>query len=429
MAHLSPSSSSADGAPAGEGSLRIVGARLAEDPGRGEVDIVIGGGRIRAVTSRGPGGPGGDAAGPVLDAGGRLALPGLVDIHVHGAGGADVLDGTTEALRTISRALARTGTTAFVAATAPRDDGGGHGHLRAAARLAGRPLDGATLLGVHLEGPFIDPGTRGGLPAGAVDEPSPGALDALLEAADGALRIMTVAPEVPGVLPLVEELGRLGVVPSLGHSSAGLEEVEAGFDAGIRHVTHLFNAMAGFHHRAPGPLPAIHGREDVTAEIIADGVHVDPRAVAWAYRLLGRERLACVSDGVRAVGLPDGRYRYGGRPFEARDGAARYPDGTLIGTAVGMAEILRRFRSFTGCGLRAAVDACSRIPARIVGLGDRKGSLGAGMDGDVVLLDEGADVSGEEDRGGGEPWAVVVGGRIVFRRDGSDPVGRAGPSA
>lgn len=426
MAHHSPS---ADAVPAGEDSLRIVGARLAEDPGRPEVDIVIAGGRIRAVTARDAGGPPEEGAGPVLDAGGRLALPGLIDIHVHGGGGADVLDGTPTALRTISRALARTGTTAFVAATASRDGYGGHAHLRAAGRLAGRPLDGATLLGVHLEGPFIDPGSRGGLPAGAVDDPSPGALDALLEATDGALRIMTVAPEVPGVLPVVEALDRLGVVPSLGHSSAGLEEAEAGFDAGIRHVTHLFNAMAGFHHRAPGPLPAIHGRDDVTAEIIADGVHVDPRTVAWAYRLLGRERLACITDGVRAVGLPDGRYRYGGRPFEARDGAARYPDGTLIGTAVGMVEILRRFRSFTGCDLPAAVDACSRVPARIVGLGHRKGSLEVGKDGDVVLLDRVPDVSREEDRGGGAPWAVVVGGRIVYRREGSDPAGDARASA
>ncbi|MBC7188195.1 MAG: N-acetylglucosamine-6-phosphate deacetylase [Calditrichaeota bacterium] len=340
----------------------------------------------------------------ILEAEGRVVAPGFIDVHIQGAGGADVLDGTKDALRTIARTLPQFGTTSFLATTAFHFDKANH-HLEVAANLAGKDLGGANLLGIHLEGPFINPDKRGGMSPTCIGPPSSRTLADILQLTGDALKMMTIAPELDGAIPLVDELLAKGVVPAFGHSAATYEQAAMGFGAGIRHVTHLFNAMAPFHHREPGPLPAIAETGGVTVQLIADGVHVHPAAVRLAWRLFGPRGIVCITDGIQALGLPEGRYVYNGREYEARDGIARYLDGTLIGTAMGLNSLVRRLQVFTCCSLAQAIDTVSANPARLLGLAG-KGELAVGADADLVLLEEGLAV-----------WATIVGGKIRHRRD------------
>lgn len=341
---------------------------------------------------------------PVLDAGGRTLIPGLIDLHIHGAGGADVRDGTPDALRTMSVALARMGTTSFVGTT-PTQPHLQDRHLEAAAPLVGAALGGARLLGLYLEGPFANTEKRGGLPAASLYPPATGALERILELCRGTLRVMTVAPELPGALGVIERLAAAGVVPAFGHSNASYEQTRDGIAAGIRHVTHLFNAMAPLHHRAPGPLPALLDAEHVTVELIADDVHLSRQVTRFAARIFGPERCACITDAMPPAGLPDGRYRFAGLECEARDGVARYPDGTLIGTAIPLLEIVRRFQTYTGASFARAVHSATRVPARILGIEHRTGSIESGKDADLVLLDP-----------DGTVWATLVAGEVVYRK-------------
>jgi N-acetylglucosamine-6-phosphate deacetylase len=364
--------------------------------GSPRVDVLLRDGRIGEVGAVEPP-PGVE----VLDAGGRMLAPGLIDIHIHGAGGADVLDATPEALRTMSAALARLGTTSFVA-TSVMTPAEGSPQLEATAAQVGRELGGARLLGLYLEGPFINVERRGGIQPPSIWAPSREGLDEILARTDGALRLMTVAPEVPGALEVIERLRGAGVMPAFGHSAASYEETRAGIEAGIGHVTHLFNAMNSLHHRAPGPLPAILEAGTIPVEIISDDVHVRRPVVRLAEKLFGSDRVLCVTDAMRTAGLAEGRYNYGGRDFESRGGAARYLDGTLIGTSIPLLEVVRRFRDFTGCPVREAIEAATVRPARELGLDGRVGSLAPGADADLLLLEDDLSL-----------WKVLVGGKVV----------------
>lgn len=384
-----------------QNSLRLKNCRLYDAPENAPpVDVWIRDGRIVALDAPPPDPDGVE----VLDAGGRTLIPGLIDLHIHGSGGADVRDGTPEALRTMSAALARMGTTSFVG-TAVMQPSRGDEHLTAVARCTGTDLGGARLLGLYLEGPFANPEKRGGIPAEALYPPTPADVDRVLDLAGGALRIMTVAPEIPGALSVIERLVGEGVIPAFGHSAATYEQTRDGIAAGIRHTTHLFNAMVGLHHRAPGPLPALLEAEHVTVELISDDVHVNRHVARFAARIFGPDRCVTVTDAMPPTGLPDGRYSFCGLECEARGGVARYLDGTLIGTAIPLLEVVRRFGEYTGASLADAVECATRIPARILGIDDRTGSIEAGKDADLVLLD--ADFS---------VWATVVGGRVAYRK-------------
>lgn len=385
----------------------LVNCRLA-DPGGEPVDVLLDGGHIAAI---GPGLDGSNAH--RLDTAGRRLVPGFIDLHVHGAGGADILDGTPEAVATMSRTLARFGTTAFVGTTVPRPATGNR-HLANAAALVGRPLGGARLLGLYLEGPFINADKRGGLLPEGIAPPSTDMLDELLDLCAGTLRLMTVAPELAGACRIIERLVSQGVVAAFGHSNATAAETRDGIAAGISHVTHLYNAMPSLHHRAPGPLLEIFETPEVTVELISDGVHVDGRLIGWTWRTLGPERCMTVTDGMSATGLPDGEYVFNGRGGSARGGCVRYADGTLIGSALPLAEVVRRFHRFAGCSLAAAVDAASRIPATRLGARGRSGVLAEGEPADLVVLDE-----------DGAVWATVVGGEVVYRRDEDEMDARA----
>lgn len=341
-----------------------------------------------------------------LDAGGRLLAPGFIDVHIQGAGGADVLDATPEALATIAKTCARCGVTSYLATTVYKPDQDNR-HLEVVSECIGHDLGGARLRGTHLEGPFISPKKRGMIQPNCLTNPSPSALDAILSKTGDSLAMMTAAPELSGGLDLVRALVDRGVVASLGHTSATYEETLGGFDAGINHVTHLFNAMPSLHHRDPGPLGAIFERPDVTVQVIADGVHLHPSVVRLVFAAVGPGRFVTITDGMQALGLPDGHYTYNDIPYEARDGAARYKDGTLIGTAVGLNRILARLVQFTGCSTATAIRTVTENAAAVLGLDGRTGSIKVGYDADLVLLEEDLSVH-----------TTIVAGRVIYQNNG-----------
>jgi len=339
-----------------------------------------------------------------LDAQGRILAPGFIDVHIQGAGGADILDASPEALEAISRTCARFGTTGFLATTVfkPSQD---NRHIALAAEYTNRYLGGANLLGIHLEGPFISIEKKGMILPECICPSSEQIIDEIQEITKGHLSMMTIAPELPGNLGIIQSLVDSGVIASFGHSNATYEQALDGFDAGISHVTHLFNAMPSIHHRNPGPLMAIFETENVTAQVITDGVHIHPSVLNFAYEKLGPDRTIPITDGMQAIGLGDGMFIYNGIEYESKAGAARYKDGTLIGTSLGLSQMLEKFIAFTNCPLETAIRMATQNTAKLLGLENKKGSIALGKDADLILLDDNLSVH-----------TTIVGGKIVFRK-------------
>lgn len=363
------------------------------------VDIFIEGKTISSITC------GEDRHGvDQIDAGGRVAVPGFIDVHIQGAGGADILDGTEEALQTISETLAKTGTTGFLGTTVVKPEEN-NAHLKFGKNFVGQGLQGAIMLGFHLEGPFINVKKKGGLSEKCIYDSSPEKLDEILGITGNTLKMMTIAPELPGNLNIIKSLVNNDVIAAFAHSDATYEETIRGFEAGINHVTHLFNAMPPLHHRNPGPLTAIFEHNEITAQIISDGHHIHPHIINLIYRIIGGDRCICITDGVQGMGLPEGRYIYNGKEYESNNGAARYLDGTLIGSTMTLGNIAVKFMEFTGCSFETAINTVTGIPAKLLGIDDKKGSLESGKDADIVLLDSDYSV-----------WSTFVEGTQVYLR-------------
>lgn len=325
-----------------------------------------------------------------------VIAPGLIDLHVHGYGGSGPLDD----LRGMARALARAGTTAFQPTLFPAEPGilGEQCEALWRARAAagdrtGPP--GARVLGLHLEGPFVNPRAAGALPRGALSDPSPAALRAILGPSGGdgrGVRTMTLAPELSGARELIAELGRSGVRASLGHSLASAEEARAALGAGASAVTHLYNAMTPFHHRAAGLVGVALTAGELGVEIIGDLVHVGPEAFELALRARGVDGLCLVSDALAGAGTGCERFHAGGREHLAREGAFFHAPGqvggepTLAGSACSQLEMVRRLVGRGVLGVAEALALASSAPARALGLGGELGALRPGGPADLVVL-------------------------------------------
>jgi N-acetylglucosamine-6-phosphate deacetylase len=312
-----------------------------------------------------------------------VAAPGFVDIQVNGFGGVDFLDADTDGYRRAGEALLETGVTGYLPAfiTAPEEQ------LRQALQEVPLRTDGGPrILGVHLEGPFLAPKRLGTHPPLARRDPDPALLERLLDS--GRIRMVTLAPELPGADALVDLLLRRGVTVSLGHSDATAAEATAAFDAGVRTVTHLFNAMRPFGHRDPGIAGAALARPDVVVQIILDGNHLAPETARLVWNAAAG-RVALVTDAVAGAGLQDGSYSLGGFEVKIRDGVARGPNGELAGSSLTMIEAVRNLHSL-GVPLASALEAASSVPARVVG----EPSLGLvpGAPADVVVVDDGLNI-------------------------------------
>jgi len=380
--------------------MLIKNCRVYSRPNETPVDIRITGRRIDRI------GPElSTTDGEVLDAGGRLVTPGFLDVHIHGAAGVEVIRAGEPEIATMTRELARMGTTSFLATPVVIPDQVDQ-YLPPWRRAVGQDLPGARILGLHLEGPFVNPEKLGGMQPDWCIAPTGEAFDRLLDLADGTMKMMTIAPETAPDFPVIQRLLKAGVVPALGHTLATYQQTREYFDQGIAHVTHLYNAMAGLHHREPGPLLAILESDHVTAQIICDGRHVSPDVIRWTYEQIGGERCVCITDGMEAMGRPEGRYTYNGVEYESRDGSAYYLNGTLIGTALPLAQMALNFHRFTGCDLETAVNAGTRNPARVLGIEDHKGSLEPGKDADIVIFDADDSV-----------WATLVEGRLAYQAE------------
>lgn len=381
-------------------NILLKNCMLYNDPEPPPVNISIEDGVITGINSNMPE----SQSDTIIDVDGRLVTPGFIDLHIHGAGGVEVIRADEQKITEMSRALARMGTTGFLATPVVVPDSV-HEYLPNWVRAVNHDTGGAQILGIHLEGPFVNPNKLGGMQDDWHSEPSRQALQELLELTDGTLKMMTVAPEVSPDVPIIEALLEAGVVPALGHTNATYEQTRQFFDAGVTHVTHLYNAMPSLHHREPGPLLAIFESDHVTAQLICDGRHVSPRILRWTYQQLGPDRCVCITDGMEAVGQPEGRYFYNGIEYEVKNGAAYYLDGTLIGTALPLAQMALNFHRFTGCSLETAIHAGTLNPARVLGIAERKGALEPGKDADIVIFDRDDSV-----------WATLVSGSVVYQK-------------
>ena len=339
-----------------------------------------------------------DIPGPAEDLDGALVIPGLVDIHIHGCIGDDFSDGDYAGLVRMARYLARWGVTSFAPASMTLPYDALDTAFRTAARLHREgPADGARLVGIQMEGPFLSREKRGSQNPAYLRLPDRDSFLRLYDAAEGLLRIVDVAPELPGAVEFTRRASEKCRV-SVAHTAAGYDQAAAVFDAGATHLTHLFNAMSGIHHRHPGPIGAASEREHVTAELICDGIHVHPSAVRMAFRLFPG-RICLISDALRCCGMADGSYSLGGQEILLSGGVARLTGGTIAGSAADLYQCMRRAVSF-GIPREQAVWAATALPARVIGRESETGAIADGRAADFVIC--GGDL---------EPRAVYLGGK------------------
>ncbi|MDD5919424.1 MAG: N-acetylglucosamine-6-phosphate deacetylase [bacterium] len=313
-----------------------------------------------------------------------MLLPGLVDIHLHGNSGADFSDGSAEEFCRMARFLAAHGTTSFSAATLTLPEEQLAAACRAAAAFhAAQPEGAAALRGITLEGPFFSMGKRGAQNPDYLRLPDAAMFARLQREAEGSIRIACVAPELQGAIPFIRAVARGGVTVSVAHTEAGYDAASAAFEAGATHVTHLYNAMPPLLHRTPGVIGAASERENVTAELIADGVHVHPSAVRAAFRLFPG-RICLISDALSACGMPDGEYLLGGQKIRVAGPRATLADGTLAGSVATLFDCLKNAVRF-GIPAEEAVRAASCTPARVIGADGETGAIRAGLAADLLL--------------------------------------------
>jgi len=339
----------------------------------------------------------------VIDFGDAILAPGLIDIHIHGGAGHDVMDASDEGLAAIERLMARHGVTSYcpTTVTAPTDQTSraleALGKAMQSEKSAG---DRARALGIHLEGPFLSHARRGVHSPLYLQPISAELFHRMCDAAGGQVSILTIAPELEGGLELIAEAASRGICVSMGHSNADLACSNAGIRAGVRHATHTFNAMRRLDHRDPGLLGAILTNDTLTADIIADGQHVQPEVVDLFLRAKGLDRAVLITDAISATGMPDGTYHLGLYKVTVSNGRCE-SHGKLAGSVLTMDEAVANIMKFCGISFQNAIRLATLNPARVLGIENRKGSLRAGADADIVVFSP-----------SGEVRQTIVGGMV-----------------
>ena len=366
--------------------------------------VVIEDGCIASISSRANGELPSEAR--VLDFPGATLAPAFFDVHIHGAKGHDVMEATAEALGVMGGFLAQHGTGSFLATTVTAPLDATLRSLSGLAKLLARPVaEGqARPVGIHLEGPFLSHAKRGVQPPEHLLAPDIAVFDRFFDAAEGQVRLMTLAPELPGATELAAHATARGVRVSLGHSDATTAETRAVIAAGAISATHTFNAMRPLDHREPGILGTVLTEDALYAEMICDGIHTAPEMVKLWWRAKGPERAILVTDAMSAAGMPDGEYQLGGFSVQVANGRAM-ARGVLAGSVLTLDRALTNFMAFTGAPLELALRLLTVNPALMTGLGDQAGSVAAGMPASLVAVDEAGKLVGS-----------VVNGQTVFGR-------------
>ncbi len=309
---------------------------------------------------------------------------GFIDMHVHGGGGADTMDATPEAFAEICATHARFGTTSLLLTTVSERYERIDAVLEALAMWKKEEPDGARILGVHLEGPFIHPHKAGAQRKDCIVAPDLRQAEHFF--ATGLVKMITLAPELPGARDIARVARQYGIVVSAGHTEATANEMDDAHDAGFSHVTHLCNAMPGLHHREVGPIGSVMTREDYTADFICDGIHLHPMMVKLLVGSIGTDRMVLITDAMRAATMQDGTYDLGGLTVQVTDGACRLSDGTLAGSVLTMARAVALVQQFAGVSPYDAQKMASMNPAKKLGYGE-KGQLQEGYDADIYAVD------------------------------------------
>ena len=325
----------------------------------------------------------------VVDARNLMMIPGLVDIHFHGCKGADMCDGTKEALDVIMDYEASVGVTSVCPATMtiPRDE------LLAVMKNAGAYSyhGGAHLVGINMEGPFISPSKKGAQAAENIMHCDYEYFCQLQEAAGGLIKLVDIAPEEPGAMEFIDEV-KGKVVVSLAHTAADYDTAREAIEHGASHATHLYNAMPPMNHRNPGVIGAVRDSSECHVELICDGVHIHPSVIRATYAMFGAERIILISDSMRATGLEDGEYTLGGQPVKVRGNLATLHDGTIAGSATNLMDCLRFVVREAGIPLETAVMCATANPAREIGIFDEVGSITSGKRADFILLNQNLEI-------------------------------------
>lgn len=380
--------------------LALAGARVVVDDGVLEPGhVVVAGGRIRSVGAGEP--PGADAE--RVDLGRAWLLPGFVDPHVHGGGGGDFTRADPASHARAAAFHARHGTTSLVASTISAAPAELEDTVAALGAGVDRSARGARVIGIHLEGPFLCESRRGAQDPAHLRRPDVGELERLADVSGGAVRIVTLAPELPGATALIRRARELGIVAAAGHTDATYAQMLAARDAGVRVVTHTYNGMRGLHHREPGAVGAALDLDELACEVIADLVHAHPAAIRLLVRAKGPEGVVLVTDAISAAGMPDGAHSLGGSDIEVVDGRARLPGSdTIAGSTVTMDAAVRNAVAHLPVDLPRVSRMASGNAARLLGVDGDVGRVAPGLRADLVVLDDALRVTG-----------TMVGGRWV----------------
>lgn len=342
---------------------------------------------------------------PIFETDG-IVVPGFIDEHIHGAGGADAMDGTVESLQTISEFLAREGTTGFLATTMTQSPENITNALKAVKKVREKgEYKGAEVLGVHLEGPFISPKHVGAQPLEYVATPDAELFDKYNEASGNSIKIVTLAPEVEGGLGLVKHLSNIGVVASVGHTGGKYADVVNAVAAGAMNVTHTYNAQTGLHHREAGVVGAAMLLDELNCEMICDTIHVSVPAIKLVIKNKPHDKYTLITDAMRAKGMPDGKSELGGQEVFVNNGEARLADGTLAGSVLKMNVAVKNLVEKAGVPFTDAIDFATYNPAKNIGVLNERGTIEVGKRADLTVLNSDFEV-----------LYTLVNGKIVYKK-------------